>query len=114
MHTDTAQEFVRAIFNEQQRLGARQHKQAQRDGRLRAELKAARAEVVKLKAQAETVQVEAAAVFERLRYAVTGKSDTPGPSFVHWLFENWTAAWQGLADQATDLRTGTAPPRDAH
>lgn len=112
MHTDTAQEFVRAIFNEQQRIGARQHKQAQRESRMRAALKKATAEVARLQAQAETVQGETAAVYERLLYALTGHGAVPDAAFVHDLFEHWQERWNALSEKATALRQ--ASDRDAH
>lgn len=104
MPMQTMQEFVRAVLTEHERLGARQHKQAQRDGRLRAELKAARAEVARLQDAAATVQAEVAAAYERMAYALTGKTETPDAAYTHDLFERWTEKWTDLAEKATALR----------
>lgn len=110
MPMQTMQEFVRAVLDENQRVGARQHKQAQREGRLRSALKKAQAEVARLQAQAETVQAEVAAVFERMQYALTGHGAIPDAAFTHDLFERWQERWNTLAEKATALRD--ALPRD--
>lgn len=104
MPMQTMQEFVRAVLTEHERIGARAHKQAQREGRVRAELKAARMEIARLQAQAETVQAETAAVYERLQYVLTGKTATPDAAFTHDLFENWKERWERLVDRAREIR----------
>lgn len=100
----TTQVIIRAMMDEQRRVGARLHKLAQRASERDAELRGLRAQVGQQQDADATVQAEVAAAYERVAFALTGSTVTPDEAYAHDLFAHWTERWQALVDRALELR----------